>query len=58
MAEVAVQEPVAVISDPSQLEVKLFNRWSFEDVQVDFLSLFNFMHYSKKLSSISFLFSV
>ncbi|KAK2400774.1 ribosomal protein S7 [Trifolium repens] len=34
MAEVAVQEPVAVVSDPSQLEVKLFNRWSFEDVQL------------------------
>ncbi|KAK2454553.1 ribosomal protein S7 [Trifolium repens] len=34
MAEVAVQEPVAVVSDPSQLEVKLFNRWSFDDVQL------------------------
>ncbi|CAJ2679734.1 unnamed protein product [Trifolium pratense] len=34
MAEVAVLEPVAIVSDPSQIEVKLFNRWSFDDVQL------------------------
>ncbi|KAK2376068.1 hypothetical protein QL285_076903 [Trifolium repens] len=28
-----VQEPIVVVSDPSQVKVKLFNRWSFDDVQ-------------------------
>ncbi|WJX62319.1 hypothetical protein P8452_47325 [Trifolium repens] len=34
-----VQEPIVVVSDPSQVKVKLFNRWSFDDVQ--FCSSFN-----------------
>jgi len=26
----------AVVADPTQIDVKLFNRWSFDDVQVPF----------------------
>jgi hypothetical protein len=47
-----VQEPIVVVSDPSQVKVKLFNRWSFGDVQVDFLFVINFMRYLKNLSSL------
>ncbi|CAI8602308.1 unnamed protein product [Vicia faba] len=43
MAEVVVQEPVAVVSDPSQIEVKLFNRWSFDDVQFSDVSLSDYI---------------
>nr|ACJ83953.1 unknown [Medicago truncatula] len=38
MADV-IEEPVAVVSDPNLIEVKLFNRWSFDDVQITDLSL-------------------
>ncbi|CAK8567246.1 unnamed protein product [Lathyrus sativus] len=34
-----VQEPVAAISDPSHINVKLFNRWNFDDVQLTDVSL-------------------
>jgi len=33
MAE--IHEP-GVVADPTQIDVKLFNRWSFDDVQVPF----------------------
>ncbi|KAK2391310.1 40S ribosomal protein S5 [Trifolium repens] len=35
-----VQEPIVVVSYPSQVKVKLFNRWSFDDVQSIFTALF------------------
>ncbi|KAL5058051.1 hypothetical protein RYX36_029655, partial [Vicia faba] len=41
MAEV-VQEPV-VVSNPSQIEVKLFNRWSFDDIHVSNESLSDYI---------------
>ncbi|KAF1860075.1 hypothetical protein Lal_00027928 [Lupinus albus] len=33
MADV-INEPFATISNPKQLDVKLFNRWSFDDINV------------------------
>lgn len=32
MADVVTE--AGVVADPTQLDVKLFNRWSFEDIQV------------------------
>nr|XP_029153474.1 uncharacterized protein LOC114924098 [Arachis hypogaea] len=32
-----VQEP-GIVSDPTQIDVKLFNRWSFDDVQVTIIT--------------------
>jgi len=43
MADV-IEEPVAVVSDPNLIEVKLFNRWSFDDVQVYFFTFLQFHH--------------
>ncbi|KAF1860117.1 hypothetical protein Lal_00033711 [Lupinus albus] len=33
MADV-INEPFATISNPKHLDVKLFNRWSFDDINV------------------------
>lgn len=33
MADV-IHEAAAIVPDPTQIDVKLFNRWSFDDVQV------------------------
>ncbi|RYR71624.1 hypothetical protein Ahy_A02g005859 isoform A [Arachis hypogaea] len=41
MADV-VQE-VGVVPDPTQIDVKLFNRWSFDDVQVTDISLADYI---------------
>ncbi|RYR70641.1 hypothetical protein Ahy_A02g004975 isoform A [Arachis hypogaea] len=41
MADV-VQE-VSVVPDPTQIDVKLFNRWSFDDVQVTDISLADYI---------------
>ncbi|WVZ00056.1 hypothetical protein V8G54_026125 [Vigna mungo] len=32
-----------VVADPSQIDVKLFNRWSFDDVQVNDISLADYI---------------
>lgn len=38
MADV-IHEPV-IVPDPTQIDVKLFNRWSFDDIKVLILSIF------------------
>jgi len=52
MAEV-IEEPVAVVSDPSLIEVKLFNRWSFDDVQVIIFFL-TFLQFHLRFDLITF----
>lgn len=42
MAEVA-QKPDIVVSGPSQIDVKLFNRWSFDDIQLSDVSLSDYI---------------
>ncbi|KAI5419709.1 hypothetical protein KIW84_043756 [Lathyrus oleraceus] len=42
MAEVA-QKPDIVVSSPSQIDVKLFNRWSFDDIQLSDVSLSDYI---------------
>lgn len=37
MADI-IHEAAAIVPDPTQIDVKLFNRWSFEDIQVLHLS--------------------
>ncbi|KAK7355062.1 hypothetical protein VNO80_14307 [Phaseolus coccineus] len=41
MADIVTE--AAVVADPSQLDVKLFNRWSFEDIQVNDISLADYI---------------
>lgn len=42
-APVAVPDEVVKNQDPTQIEVKLFNRWSFDEVQVYVLYMVLFM---------------
>ncbi|WVY95991.1 hypothetical protein V8G54_028142, partial [Vigna mungo] len=41
MADVVTE--AGVVADPTQLDVKLFNRWSFEDIQVNDISLADYI---------------